>query len=465
VALPRLDLIDDKVGAGLERLVVGHHRRRLRRLGWAHALEPAGDGLWCAGDPPPRDGNAIAIHVDGEQTLAAVERAIAGARESVLVAGWTFTPSFRLTAGGPTLRELLAQKADETEVRLIAWAGAPLPLFRPSRREVESMRDALAGGTRIRIALDARERPLHCHHEKLVVVDGRLAFVGGIDLTDLAGNRLDSSRHPARGEVGWHDAAAEIAGPLVADVAAHVALRWHEVTGELLEPPSVDSTQGEVRAQLVRTVPDGIYEALPRGDFRILEAYVRALRSAERLVYLESQFLWSPELVDILATKLSHPPTDEFRIVVVLPARPNNGSDNTRGQLGVLAQADVDRRLLACTLYQPERANQVYVHAKIGIVDDRWLCIGSANLNEHSMFNDTEACIVTCDEALARTTRQQLWREHLERDDVDGPPDRVVDEQWGPAAEQPGGRLSLLPHVSRRTRAFLGPINGLLVDS
>jgi phosphatidylserine/phosphatidylglycerophosphate/cardiolipin synthase-like enzyme len=100
----------------------------------------------------------------------------------------------------------------------------------------------------------------------------------------------------------------------------------------------------------------------------------------------------------------------------------------------------------------------VYVHAKIGIVDDRWLAIGSANLNEHSFYNDTEACVITCDEELARSTRLRLWREHLGVDDVSF-------ERFRERAEDPEyDRLALLPQVSRRTRRVLGPIDGLLVD-
>jgi phosphatidylserine/phosphatidylglycerophosphate/cardiolipin synthase-like enzyme len=465
VALARIDQIDDAIGAGIERVVVAHHRRRLTRHGWARALDPPDDGFWCVGDPRPREGNAVQVLIDGEEALGSLEDDLAAARETVLLAGWFFEPSFRLRRGGPTLRELLAGVAERADVRVLAWAGAPLPLFRPSRPNVRRAREALVKGTQIHMELDAKERPMHCHHEKLAVVDGRVAYVGGIDLTSLAGDRLDSSVHPARGAIGWHDASARIEGPLVRDVAAHIALRWLEVTGEPLPGLCVESSQspGPVRAQFVRTVPNDVYEALPDGEYRILEAYVRALRSAQRLVYLESQFLWSPELVRILKSKLEEPPSDEFRLVVLLPARPNNGADDTRGQLGVLADADRDGRLLACTLHQPGRVDQVYVHAKIGIVDDRWLCIGSANLNEHSLFNDTEACVVTTDEQLVRATRLRLWREHLRRDDVDADPHGVVDELWRATAAQ-GDHLAVLPQVSRRTRRFLGPINGLLVD-
>jgi len=463
MAIAHIDRLDDSIGAGLEHLVVAHHRRRLKRRGWQHAYDPPSDGLWCAGDPPPRDGNKVEVLIDGEDALGRLQEDIAGARDSVLLAGWHFEPSFRLTRGGPTLRELLAGVADHADVRLLVWAGAPLPLFKPSRADVRTARETMVKGTKIRMELDAKERPMHCHHEKLAVIDGRIAYVNGIDLTSLAGDRLDSSEHPARGSIGWHDAASRIEGPLLRDVIDHVTMRWREVTGETIELTCVDSTQGAVRAQFVRTVPNSVYDALPRGDFRILEAYVRALRSAERLIYLESQFLWSPELVAILKAKLQDPPSDEFRLVVLLPRKPNNGKDDTRGQLGVLADADRDQRLLACTLYQPGHADQVYVHAKIGIVDDRWLCIGSANLNEHSLFNDTEACVITTDEELVRDTRLRLWREHLRREDVDGEPHEVIDQLWVATAEQ-GDHLAVLPHVSRRSRRFLGPINGLLVD-
>jgi phosphatidylserine/phosphatidylglycerophosphate/cardiolipin synthase-like enzyme len=170
----------------------------------------------------------------------------------------------------------------------------------------------------------------------------------------------------------------------------------------------------------------------------------------------------------ILADKLSNPPQPDFRVVVVLPANPNNGRDDTRGQLGVLVEAakqgGAEERFLACTLFQPG-GNSVYVHAKVGIVDDAWMTVGSANLNEHSLFNDTEANVVMRDEAFIRAARLRLWEEHLE-EPADGDPCRVVDEIWRPLANEssPDRKLRLLRGVSRRSLALWGPINGLLVD-
>ena len=115
----------------------------------------------------------------------------------VWLAGWQFGPSFALRRDGlpAILRNLLAQLSERVDVRVLAWAGAPFPVFRPSRRAVRPMRDELCRGTKIQCALDSRERPLHCHHEKTIVIDDRVAFVGGIDLTAENGDRFDSSDH------------------------------------------------------------------------------------------------------------------------------------------------------------------------------------------------------------------------------------------------------------------------------
>ena len=465
------------MGRQLERLVMAHHGRRLRRLGHREMLRAAGG--WAAAEPSPRQGNRLDVLVDGAEALAEVAAAIESAHSSIWLAGWFFSPDFRPRADrAQTLRELLAEAAERVDVRILAWAGAPLPLFRPDRKEVRAVRDAFTARTRIEVALDARERPFHCHHEKLVIVDGELAFVGGIDLTSYDGDRFDTNEHPPRGSLGWHDATTRIRGPAVADVADHFRLRWHEVTGEELPAVAPPEPAGEVEVQVVRTVPEKIYKRLPRGDFTILESYLRAFRSAKRLIYLENQFLWSPEIVSVLAAKLRNPPDDRFRLLVLLPAKPKNGNDDTRGQVGMLAAADDgEGRFLACTLHQcGSDAHPVYVHAKIGIVDDAWLTIGSANLNEHSLFNDTEMNIVTHDVTFAKATRLRLWSEHLDRPapELDRDPAEIIDEVCGPLANEQlerrregrprTHRLLLLPHVSRRAEALRGPVNGLLVD-
>jgi phosphatidylserine/phosphatidylglycerophosphate/cardiolipin synthase-like enzyme len=476
-----LDVADRALGQLVERLTISHHRRRLARVQWSRAID-APPGEWAEGEPPPRPGNAVTVLVDGAEACRAMADAIQNARSHVHVTGWHITPDFALTRDEkPTvLRRLLADVASRIPVRALLWAGAPLPLLRPWRGDVRRLRAELTAGTRIECALDVRERPMHCHHEKTIVVDDQVAFVGGIDLTSFNGDRWDTPTHAPRGGVGWHDVAARITGPAVQDVAQNFAMRWEATTGERLPRAAAPSATGDVELQVVRTVPDGMYKQLPRGEFRILESYLRGLRSAQRFVYLENQFLWSPEILAVLREKLARPPTDAFRLVLVLPAKPDNGADDTRGQLGTLVQADGEGgRLLACTLYTVggEQEWPVYVHAKVGIVDDAWMTIGSANLNEHSLFNDTEMNFVTHNARLARQTRVRLWAEHLQRpiDEVAGDPTAVIDGLWKPIAHEQAERrkrgqrathrLSMLPGISRRSRLLLGPLQGLVVDA
>jgi phosphatidylserine/phosphatidylglycerophosphate/cardiolipin synthase-like enzyme len=472
---------DKLIGQGVERLVRSHHARRLRRIGWERALAPSEPGLWASGKPAPRGGCRLEVLIDGAEALPRLAEELRRARSHIHLAGWFMSPDFALVREPVRveLRDLLGELAERIPVRILVWAGSPLPLFHPDRGDVAQALGALVSGTKIQAVADPKERPLHCHHEKIAVIDDAVAFVGGIDLTTKAGDRFDSNSHPARGELGWHDAACLLRGPAVADVATHFDQRWRELSGETLPEPKLPPHAGDTEVQIVRTVPERVYDVVREGDFRILESYVRALRSAQRLIYLENQFLWSSEIVRILLEKIANPPADDFRMVLLLPANPNDGRDDTRGQLADMIEADNGAgRVLACTLRALGGRGPcpVYVHAKIGIVDDRWLTVGSANLNEHSLFNDTEMNVVTCDEGVARATRLRLWAEHLERSqqNLSADPTRVVDELWKPIAEEqyerrqsgrpPTHRLCLLPGVSRRSGRLLGPLQGLLVD-
>ena len=163
----------------------------------------------------------------------------------------------------------------------------------------------------------------------------------------------------------------------------------------------------------------------------------------------------------------------------MVPGGPNTGQDDTRGQLALLAEADGDQgRLLATTIRARSgyTSDRVYVHAKVGIVDDRRLTLGSVNLNAHSFFNDSEVNVVTCDGVLARDTQPAIMgksprtrhRRGLRRSE------HRRRRLWRPiAAEQRERRnrgeplthgLVELQPTSRRSERLLGPLQALLVD-
>ncbi|HZL04609.1 MAG TPA: phospholipase, partial [Coriobacteriia bacterium] len=154
---------DRVLGEGIERLTNAHHARRLGKIERSAQRTPPEDGqLWAAGDPPPREGNAIDVLIEGGAYLPALAEAIRGARSSVLIAGWCITPGFAVQREEPPvlLRDLLGEAAESVDVRVLLWAGAPVPVFKPRRASVRDGRDELVRGTRIKVALDAHERPM-----------------------------------------------------------------------------------------------------------------------------------------------------------------------------------------------------------------------------------------------------------------------------------------------------------------
>src|SRR5947209_15076709 len=193
-----IDRLDDEIGVRVANAVCSHHARRLRNLG-KHALE-APPGGWAEDATPPRLGNRLDVLVDGEQLFDTLLEELAAARSHVHMTGWYMSPDFVLRHGDTpvVLRNLLAALAARVDVRILLWAGSPAPVFTPSRRDTARAAEELrAGSDAVHVLLDRHERPMHCHHEKTIVIDDRVAFVGGIDLTELAGDRLDSTAHPA----------------------------------------------------------------------------------------------------------------------------------------------------------------------------------------------------------------------------------------------------------------------------
>src|SRR5512133_3151305 len=108
------------LGRGISDQISRHHRRRLRRIGWEHALEASGSA-WATGQPPPRPGNAIEILIDGAEALPLIASELSSARSHIHMTNWFLSPDFDLVRGEQpvVLRHLLAELAERVDVRVV----------------------------------------------------------------------------------------------------------------------------------------------------------------------------------------------------------------------------------------------------------------------------------------------------------------------------------------------------------
>ena len=459
----------------------------------------ADDDRWFPADTPPRHGNRLTPLVDGQEAMRVMYEAMANAKESILVASWFLTPNMRLIRppddpydppdgkGGPdAFLSLIRRKADEVDVRILIWPGSLAGKF--ARRHVKKTRLMLVrANPKIRARLDTRERFSHCQHQKALVVDGRVAFVGGLDVTAFDADRWDVQAHTFRQGRNWHDMHWQLEGPCVVDVAANFAQRWNaSATGadDRVElPPTPAPLDDGIDAQVLRTIPKEDYAFARQGIYGIAYAYRRAIARAERFIYLENQYLWSPEITDVLCDAIQR----GVRVVMVLPSHPNVGKGDTDRHVEQLMRVDGGRGAFrAYTLYtscRDEDSGQykyrpVYVHAKVGVVDDAWATVGSANLNGRGMVTDSEINIATTDGASARAVRLRLWAEHLccpEDELRDADPVAILDGRWASTARaqqeivaRRSGLLTaaLYPYPLGRVDADFGPgeIESALLD-
>jgi phosphatidylserine/phosphatidylglycerophosphate/cardiolipin synthase-like enzyme len=418
------------------------------------------DAHWYRAGTPPRRHNRVLPLIHGDRYFADLLASLATAQHYVFVIGWCLTPDLPLCRDSRALllssrvKDVLAETARRVPVRVLLWSGAPY-LFKPDTEMVEDVQRELeaTAGTNFQCRLDRTARFSHCHHQKAVVIDGQFAYLGGIDLSTFQGDRWDTAEHALRAGPNWHDAQVRIEGDAVADVEENFRQRWREVTGENDLPrayPRVDPSW-QAPVQIVRTIPKQTYGFAPRGEYGIHHAYIHAIRGANRFIYIENQYLWSPEIVEALIAALEKRRDDPFRIVIMLPARAYDGKWDNDQRIQKLRDADDGRGMVAA--YCPYASGPsggrhafsyrpTYVHAKVMIVDDEWVTIGSANLNDRGLLTDGEIMALIHDGDVARNLRIELWAEHLgmARDTVASiDAIALIDAEWPERANQNAG--------------------------
>ncbi len=408
-------------------------------------LQPAGpilrDGETCW-----RRANAdrLAFLIDGEAFFGAVADAVENACHSIWLLGWDFhsevelrrdTSSERPTQLVPLLETIVRERRD-LRVRVLAWDFAML--YAMEREFLPLLQFGKRTHRRIHFAMDGTHPLSASQHQKLVVVDDSVAFVGGFDLTAY---RWDTRQHapndPRRTTPAgkpyqpFHDVQIAVGGDAAAALATLAEERWQRATGTKLK--SATNTNDAWPKHLVpdaRDVEIGISRTHPRygeySEIREVEAvYRESIRAARRDIYIENQYLTASSVGEWLAQRLREPNGPE--VVIVGPEK-NSGwlEENTMGALRdrvvrMLRDADEHERLRVLYPFVPglPAGEIVNVHSKVMVIDDSICHVGSSNLSNRSFGLDSECDIVfeangrmDIEQAIAGF-RSDLLSEHL----------------------------------------------------
>lgn len=362
------------------------------------------------------------VVVDAAAYFALMHSAMLEARQRILLIGWDFDSRIRL-AGGRRWWNLprkdrfparlgafmvwLTKRRPGLEVRVLKWNfGALRFLFRGSMI-VDLVRWYFARAIDFRF--DAAH-PLGCsHHQKVVVIDDRFAVCGGIDMTS---DRWDTPAHlhedPRRRRVNgkpygpWHDVTMMIEGEAAAALGDLGRERWNNAgSGPPLAPcaPQDESPWPEALRAEFRDVEIGIARTRAHwrniAEVREIEAlFVEQIGRARRFIYAESQYFASRKVAEAIGRRIAEP--DPPEIVLVNPETADGwleqaAMDGARVRLlHAIEEKDHASRFRIFVPYT-SGGTPIYVHAKLMIVDDEILRVGSANMNNRSMGLDTEA--------------------------------------------------------------------------
>jgi phospholipase D1/2 len=399
---------------------------------------------------------STALLIDGRDYYRAFYAAAMKAQKSILLLGWQFDSDVQLVRGDDLPRgmareevELLAlldrlcRERPRLQVRVLAW---DFSVFFALEREVlqKLYFDAITcDGFRFR--WDDTVPLGGSHHQKVAIVDGRIAFVGSQDICQA---RWDDSSHHATNPLRYsrttfHQPYHEVQVALSRDAARSMvdlfAERWLGATGERLDPKElVANTRFDdvpvtlpmppARVALARTVP--AFGGRP-AEREVAALFVNVLSRAERLVYIESQYLTSCSVRDALVERMRDRTRPRLQILCVLPFKPEKFKEEMT--------VGVPQAVLLRTLEEESRRSghdfrafnvlagrdadgdplHVYIHSKLVIVDDRWFVVGSANLTNRSMTIDSEICVAYDGngdaevERAIRRARTRLLREHV----------------------------------------------------
>lgn len=392
----------------------------------------------------------LSVIVDGKDYFRALREALLKAERMVMMIGWDFDFRIDMLPGesdadglapdgfpnrvGPFL-DAIVDRRPGLDIYLLKWSGGAL--IAPGGI-LPALAVKLMSPDQIHMAFDGRHPLGACHHQKIVAIDDSLAFCGGIDMTD---GRWDDRDHlddnPLRclkngdGAEPWHDASTVMSGPAAAALSELARARWtraHDAPvdevfepGGDLWPDSIDPVFRDIPVAIARTTPP---EADQPPIHEIEDLYLDSIAAARDCIYIESQYFCSDHITRAIRRRLAEP--DGPDVVVINPFAAQSHLEDqamhvTRSRMIRQLRAHDPHSRFRILYPVTEGGQPIYVHAKIMIVDDVLLRIGSSNIDRRSMGFDTECdvAIAAPDDAtraLIRDVRDGLLAEHLGRD-------------------------------------------------
>lgn len=382
--------------------------------------------------------------IDGADYFQALRESFEAARREILIVGWDIDSRVELIRDPEhpfypsplceTLQALVEQR-DELSVHVLSWDFAML--FVLERELLPAYSFGWQESERLHFHLDGKHATGASHHQKIVIIDGKTAFLGGFDITR---NRWDTSEHAPDDErrtdpyddlyQPFHDIQAVVSGAAAAKLRELVDARWINATGSGL--PKLAENSDEAPPTWPRCIEVASYDtpavlartwAEPKGGAITKEVealFLDMIGSATRSIYIENQYFTSASIARALASSLKKEEGPE--IVIVLPGRTagwleQSTMDVLRNRvLTLIERANRhDRLRIVSPIIDKLGDARVNVHAKIMVVDMHWLRIGSANLSGRSMGLDSECDLLVDGGESGAALRfvSELLAEHL----------------------------------------------------
>lgn len=368
-----------------------------------------------------------AVLVDGEAYFTAFALAAERARHSIIILAWDFNSHAVVKFDERTGETVelgdflngLARRRRGLDVRVLIW---DYPMIFGTDREFPPIYGlGWKPHRRVRIRYDNTQPVAGSHHQKVVVIDDRIAFCGGLDLTarrwDTPAHRPTEARRKADAVAypPFHDVMMMVDGTAARALGELARERWRLATGRKpavkrsyaeLWPATLTPHFADASVALSRTCPP--HESRPAVR-EIEQLYVDMIAAAQHYIVIENQYFTGQAIGEALAARLAEPEGPE--IIVVLRLLSHGWLEEVtmqnlrRNLIDRLQKADHAGRF---HVYYPfieglQEGTCIDVHSKVLIVDDEWLRVGSANVSNRSMGLDTE-----CDLTLEARGRKDL---------------------------------------------------------